>query len=56
MSVATYLAMGGYAAFVWPAYAASFVGLAGAVVLTLAAWRRARARLARLEALKDDRP
>jgi len=56
MNAATFFAMGGYAAYVWPAYGASFVGLAGAVVWTLAAWRRTRAQLALLESLKDENP
>ena len=41
--------MGGYAAFVWPAYAVSILLLGGAAVLTVRAYRRARARLAALE-------
>ena len=43
------LDMGGYAAFVWPAYAVSILLLGGAAVLTVRAYRRARARLAALE-------
>jgi len=42
-------AMGGYAAFVWPAYAISIAGLAIAVVATLRAHANARAVLAALE-------
>lgn len=41
-----FLAMGGYAAFVWPAYGVSVIGLVAASVLTLRAYRRAKARLA----------
>ena len=41
--------MGGYAAYIWPAYAASALGLGVATVWTLVAWRRAKARLAALE-------
>jgi heme exporter protein D len=41
--------MGGYAAFVWPAYAVSLLGLGGATLWTWVAWRRARAKLAMLE-------
>lgn len=44
-----FLAMGGYAAFVWPAYGASFVGIACAVALTLRAYARAKAQLKRIE-------
>jgi heme exporter protein D len=43
------LNMGGYAAFVWPAYAVSVLGLGAAVAFTLRAYTRARARLAALE-------
>jgi heme exporter protein D len=38
------LAMGGYAAFVWPAYAVSIVGLGGLIVWTLASYARAKRR------------
>jgi len=43
------LAMGGYAAYVWPAYGVSVVLLGGAVIVTLRAYARAKARLAALE-------
>jgi len=50
MSVlAGFLAMGGYAQFVWPAYAVAAAVLAG---LALAAARRLRARRAELAALE----
>ena len=39
-ALATYFAMGGYAAFVWPAYAVAAVVLGG---LALQSWRRYRA-------------
>ena len=54
MSVAQFFAMGGYAAYVWPAYGVSFIGLVGAVVWTFAGWRKVRAELALLESLKDE--
>jgi heme exporter protein D len=42
--MAEFLAMGGYAAYVWPAYGMAALGLAG---ITLATWRGlARARRA----------
>jgi heme exporter protein CcmD len=44
-----YLAFGKYAAFVWPAYGASFIGVAAAIGLTLRAYFRAKARLASVE-------
>lgn len=56
MSVAQFFAMGGYAAYVWPAYGASFLGIVGAVVWTLVSFRRTRAELALLESHKDDSP
>lgn len=54
MSMASFLAMGGYAAYVWPAYGLSFAGLAAAMLLTLSAYRRTRAALALLESVKDE--
>jgi heme exporter protein D len=43
------LAMDGYGAFVWPAYALTLASIAGLIVLTIARRRRAEARLQRLE-------
>jgi len=43
------LAMGGYAAYVWPAYGVTVVLLGAAIAATLRAYARARARLAALE-------
>lgn len=37
-----FLAMGGYAAFVWPAYAITFAALGGALATTLRAYCRAK--------------
>jgi heme exporter protein CcmD len=45
----SFLAMGKYAAFVWPAYGISVVGIAAAVVLILRAYYRAKAQLAMIE-------
>ena len=45
----TFWAMGGYAAYVWPAYAVSLLGLAVAAFVTLRAHARAKAALAALE-------
>jgi heme exporter protein D len=47
--MAAFLAMGRYAAFVWPAYAVSVFGLAAAVALTWRSYVRAKAQLAALE-------
>jgi len=41
--------MGGYAEFVWPAYAVTALSLGSAIALTLRAYAIARARLAALE-------
>jgi heme exporter protein CcmD len=47
--MSAFFAMGGYAGFVWPSYAASALILGLAVFLTLSAHARARAALRRLE-------
>jgi heme exporter protein D len=47
--VTSFFAMGGYAAFIWPAYAVSFLGLAAMVCASWAAWLKAKKRLAALE-------
>ncbi len=44
-----FFAMGGYAAFVWPAYGISLLVLAGTAWQSWAAWRAAKKRLANLE-------
>jgi heme exporter protein D len=41
-----FLAMGGYAAFVWPAYGISLACLATMVAVTVRDYRRAKAQLA----------
>ena len=41
--------MGSYAAFVWPAYGVSIVGLLATIGLTWRAYARAKARLVALE-------
>ncbi|HWA88509.1 MAG TPA: heme exporter protein CcmD [Rhizomicrobium sp.] len=41
--------MSPYAFYVWTAYGVSFAGIAAAIVLTVAARRRARVRLDALE-------
>ena len=47
--MSAYFAMGGYAAYIWPAYGASALGLGLAVWLTLGAYAKAKAKLAALE-------
>ena len=53
--IETYLAMGGYAAYVWPALAVAAVVMIGQVVLTLRTLRRREAALAELEAVRQRR-
>jgi heme exporter protein D len=50
-----FLAMGGYAAFVWPAFGVVTLGMMGLLAQTLIARRRARAEIARLEAAREPR-
>lgn len=45
-----FLAMGGYAAFVWPAYAVTLGAVGALAIVSLRQWRAAKAALARLEA------
>ncbi|MDB5405818.1 MAG: heme exporter protein CcmD [Rhodospirillales bacterium] len=48
-----YFAMGGYAAFVWPAYAVALIVLGGMALQSLRAyWRNLR----QLETLQQERP
>jgi heme exporter protein D len=47
--VTGFLAMGGYAAFVWPAYGIALAVLGGLALESIVAYRRARRALARLE-------
>jgi heme exporter protein D len=47
--------MGGYAAFVWPAYAIAAIVLAGLSLHSLAAYRRCRRELARLQQVRPRR-
>ena len=42
--------MGGYAAFIWPAFGLTFVVMAGMVIATLLPLRSRQRELARLEA------
>jgi len=47
--VSHFFAMGGYGAFIWPAYGVSFLGLLAMVWQSWAAWRAAKKRLKALE-------
>jgi heme exporter protein D len=53
-AVEDYLAMGGYAAFVWPAFAVTAVIMAGLAIQSLSAYRRRQRELTRLE--RGDEP
>jgi heme exporter protein D len=50
-----FLAMGGYASFVWPAYAVAAIVLAGVSLHSLAAYRRCQRELARLQQVRPRR-
>jgi len=47
--LAGFLAMGGYAAYVWPAYGLAAIVLAGMLAWSLGAYRRCRRELERLQ-------
>ena len=49
-SLRSFLAMGGYAAYVWPAFLVAALVMAGQVATTLLSLRRREAALAELEA------
>ncbi len=44
-----FFAMGGYAAFVWPAYGVTIAALVFAIVATMSSYARAQQALRRLE-------
>jgi heme exporter protein D len=50
-----FLAMGGYARFVWPAYGVALLVLAGMAVISLRAWRRQRRLWSALETARTHR-
>ena len=52
--MANFFAMGGYAVFVWPAYAISVLVLGVAIVLSLQAHARARRSVRQLEEESGD--
>jgi heme exporter protein D len=47
--MSAFFAMGGYAAFIWPAYGVSALGLIAMVWQSWAAWRAAKRKLEALE-------
>jgi heme exporter protein CcmD len=50
--MSSFWAMGGYAVYIWPAYAVSALGLVGATLWTLSAYAAVKKRLKQLEADK----
>lgn len=48
-AVVSFLAMGGYARFVWPAYGIAFAALAWMLIDSVGAYRRSQRALAALE-------
>jgi heme exporter protein D len=47
--MSAFFAMGGYGAYIWPAYGVSVLLLGAAIVMTWRAYAKARAQLAALE-------
>jgi heme exporter protein CcmD len=47
--MSAFFEMGKYAAYVWPAYGVSVLGIGAAIVLTLSAYARAKKKLMALE-------
>jgi heme exporter protein D len=54
--IEAFLAMGGYAAYVWPAYLIAALVMIGQVVVTLNTLRKREAALAELERSSSARP
>ena len=54
-AIAQYLAMGGYARFVWPAYGVAVIVLAAMAIASVAGWRRQQRLWAALEAAGQGR-
>jgi len=52
-AAARFLAMGGYAAYVWPAYGLTAGVLGGLLWWCLAAYRRSQRRLERLQGTRE---
>jgi len=50
-----FLAMGGYARFVWPAYGLAVLVLAGMALQSYRGWRRQQSLWSALEALRPQR-
>jgi len=53
--IATFFAMGGYAVYVWPAFAVAALVMAGLVATTLRTLRRRERELAEIETPRGER-
>ncbi len=52
-TLAEYFHMGGYAMFVWPAYALALLGLSGILTLSLRSWKAREQEFSGLKAARD---
>lgn len=48
-----FLAMGGYAAFIWPSYLIAAIVMLGLLIVSVRTWRDSKSTLQKLQ---DDRP
>jgi len=55
-AIETFLAMGGYARFVWPAYGLAALVLGGFFWASWSAWRRTERQWSALEGTRRSRP
>ncbi len=55
-SIASFFAMGGYAAYVWPAFAVAAVVMTALVVSTILTLRRREQEIAQIEETRGRRP
>lgn len=55
-TLSSFFAMGGYAAYVWPAYIIAAATIGGMAIQTILQWRSARDRLRILESESNQTP
>ncbi len=55
-AIRSFLAMGGYGAYVWPCYLLAAAVMVGLLVVSLRTARRRESELDRLQRLRQDRP